>query len=288
MELTLSTHLLVYDALGVPALEALSRSGYSKLEVWLAEPHVPWRNAEALAAFRTQLEDFGLTAGSVHLPFYPSVPELIEDNARWSLIDSSRAAREEALQGSIEGLQAAAALGAEGGVLHLGWQKDAWSDHSHGWAREAVSQLIPVAQEAGIDLLLENIISDGTRVRSLVALLDELDPDGKVGLCVDLGHAHVEGDVVSELEAALPRLRHLHVHDNDGCDDAHLAPGQGTIPWQAVLKTLQQAGYDGLAALELRDYSRGSLDCAQTLDQSLELVDQFRQTYLQEPMDARD
>lgn len=283
MELTLSTHLLVYDALGVTALEALSRSGYAKLEVWLAEPHVPWRDAEALAAFRARLDDFGLSAGSVHLPFYPSVPALIEDNARWSLIDPSAAARADALQASIDGLHAAAALGADCGVLHLGWQKDAWTDHSHGWAREAVAQLIPAAQAAGVHLLLENIISEGTRVQKLVHLLDELDPEGSVGLCVDLGHAHVEGQVVEELQAALPRLRHLHVHDNDGCSDAHLAPGQGTIPWQEVIHTLQGAGYNGLAALEMRDYSRGSEDCATTLHRSLEQVEQFRQTYLQDP-----
>ena len=280
MELTLSTHLLVYDALGVPALEALSRSGYAKLEVWLAEPHVPWRDAEALASFKARLDDFGMKAGSVHLPFYPSVPELIEDNARWSLIDPSSEARAEAIQASIEGLHAAAALGAEGGVLHLGWQKDAWTDHSHGWAREAVAQLIPAAQAAGVDLLLENIISDGTRVQKLVDLLDELDPECSAGLCVDLGHAHVEGDVVEELQAALPRLKHLHVHDNDGCSDAHLAPGQGTIPWPEVLQTLQDAGYDGLAALEMRDYSRGREDCATTLQHNLEQVDRFRQTYM--------
>jgi len=284
MEFTLSTHLLVYDELGSKALEALSGSGYAKLEVWLAEPHVPWRSAEGLSDFRRRLEDYGLSAGSVHLPFYPSVPELVEENARWSLIADTAAARRTALDGSAEGLMAAGALGAECGVLHLGWQKDVWNDHTHGWAREAVAELIAVARKAGVRLLLENIISSGTRVRRLMELLDEVDPDHEVGLCLDLGHAHVEGHVVEELQAALPRLHHLHVHDNDGCNDSHLAPGQGTIPWTEVLQTLHSSGFDGLAALEMRDYSRGEQDCATTLRRSLDQVTDFRQRFLKETL----
>mgnify|MGYP002628493934 CR=1 FL=1 len=276
MEFTLSTHLLVYEELGHLALAALGASGYPKLEVWLAEPHVPWRNAAALSAFRGRLADYGLCAASVHLPFYPSVPELLEKNARWSLIDRSKQARKEAFAATADGLHAAAALGASCGVLHLGWQGDAWNASTEDWAREAVAALVPVAKEAGVKLLLENIISSGTRVAKLVELLDEIDPSRHVGLCLDLGHAHVEGKVLEELQAALPRLDHLHVHDNDGRTDSHLAPGHGTIPWREVLAALDAAHYRGYAALELRDGSRGHAGCRATLTQSLTEVAAFR------------
>jgi len=274
MELTLSTHLLVYGRLDDLALRALGGAG-RRLEVWLAEPHVPWRDASALDAFRGRLGDAGLSTGSVHLPFYPSVPELLEDNRRWSLIDPSTAGRAEALQAASDGLHAAGALGAEAGVLHLGWQRDAWDAHSHGWAREAVVALLPVARAAGVRLLLENIISPGTRVAALMALLDEVDPAREVGLCVDLGHAHVDGGVLEELQAALPRLAHLHVHDNDGCSDQHLPPGAGTIPWERVLALLAETGYAGQAALELRDLSRGAQGPDAILDAQLREVDAF-------------
>jgi len=142
---------------------------------------------------------------------------------------------------------------------------------------------MPVARQAGVRLLLENIISSGTRVQKLLELLDEIDPAQEVGLCVDLGHAHVEGNVVAELRLALPRLAHLHVHDNDGRQDAHLAPGQGSIPWAEVLAVLQQAGYLGKAALELRDYQRGSLEEAEVLRHYLQEVDDFRRQWLPTP-----
>jgi sugar phosphate isomerase/epimerase len=258
MELSLSTHLLVYGHLDEPALCALAASGLSLVEVWLAEPHLCWKDARALAEFRARLEQHGLRPASVHLPFYPSVPALLEHGEKWSLIDPAVAQREIALAGTREGIYACAALGARQAVLHLGWQGDAWLDSSHGWARDAVAELLPVAHACGVELLLENIISSGTRVARLIELLDEIDPAGQAGICLDLGHAHVEGDVLAELQVALPRLRHLHLHDNDGCSDAHLAPGLGSMPWAEVLAQLQAAGYDGAGALEIRDLSRGA------------------------------
>ena len=257
MELTLSTHLLVDGLLDEAGLDALAVSGYPIVEAWLAEPHVPWKDTRALRKFSAKLESRNLKTGSVHLPFYPSVPELRGEGAKWSLIHSEPKQRKEALDGAAEGLYAAAALGAKSGVLHLGWQKDSWDGDENLWAAEGVAHLIAIARQVGVKLLLENIISEGTRASRLVALLDEVDPAAEAGICLDIGHAHVEGDVMAQLEAALPRLCHLHVHDNDGENDTHLPPGEGTIPWDSLLRRLKDSDYQGLAALELRDNSRG-------------------------------
>jgi sugar phosphate isomerase/epimerase len=259
VRLTLSTHLFVHGQLDSAALDAIRQAGHELVEIWLAEPHVPWRNPGRCERFRSSLADHGLSAASVHLPFYPSVPELREQGRKWSLLHADPAERAAALDGAADGLRAAGLLGASSAVLHLGWQRDVWDEAAHGHARAAVDQLLPIARASGVRLLLENIISSGTRASALLTLLDEVDPAGEAGICLDLGHAHVEGNVLAELRAALPRLAHLHVHDNDGAEDSHLAPGQGTIPWPAVIELLRAAEYDGLGALELRDQSRGQI-----------------------------
>ena len=43
----------------------------------------------------------------------------------------------------------------------------------------------------------------------------------------------------SELMAA--RVRSTHIHDNNGQDDSHLWPGEGTIDWARGMDTLRTA-----------------------------------------------
>ena len=284
MELTLSTHLLVYHTMNARALQALQHCGCGGAEVWLAEPHVPWRNESRLREFGQALADSGLCTHTVHLPFYPSVPDLLERGETWSVIAPDPADRRVAIQGMAEGLHAAAALGAEGAVLHLGWPKDVWTSETQALADSAVAELLPIAKKCGVKLLLENIISNGTRAGALVQLLNRVDPHEEAGICLDLGHAHVLGGVLAELEDALPRLDHLHVHDNDGKKDAHLAPGQGSIPWAEVLKKLEEGNYQGSGALEIRDFSKGKQDLEEVMKEQMQHVDSFRDDFF--PQDA--
>lgn len=269
MQLSLSSHLLVYGRCEPEELVTARAAGIEQLELWLAEPHLPWSDLGACAALRQRLADLGMHAGSVHLPFYPSVPELLDHGSKWSVIDPDPRRRTEALDGVRAGMQAAAELGAKHAVLHLGWQRDIWTEAEHGWAREAVHSLLQEPPAEGVQLCLENIISSGTRAEALMQLLDEVDPECQAGICLDLGHAHVDGGVLAELEVAAPRLCHLHLHDNDGQSDAHLPPGAGTIPWPEVLARLQAAGFDGCGALEVRDLSRGERPAAETLHETL-------------------
>lgn len=278
MELTLSTHLLVNSSLE-EAAAALGGCGFGALEVWLAEPHVPWRNTAALDGLRRRLQDWGLRARSAHLPFYPSVPELRLRGRKWSLIHADTAERAAALDAAREGLRAAAALGAASAVLHLGWQHDRWTEREHAWARASVAALLPAARDCGVALALENIVSEGTTVGSLRALLDDVDPAGEAGICFDVGHAHMEGDAPGALEEALPRLRHLHIHDNDGTDDQHRAPGSGTVPWEPVLAFLARHGYQGLGAVEVRDLSAGAEPAARVLEREAASVRAFREQW---------
>ena len=159
MQLSLSSHLLVYGRCEPEELVTARAAGITQLELWLAEPHLPWRQLDACEALRARLADLGLEAGSVHLPFYPSVPELLEQGAKWSLIDPDPQRRAEALAGARLGMQAAAALGARHAVLHLGWQRDAWGPDEHALAREAVHDLLSNPPAPEVQLCLENIIS---------------------------------------------------------------------------------------------------------------------------------
>ena len=270
MELSLSTHLFVYQKLDDRALDAIADSPLKSLEVWLASPHLPWRNATAMDGLKQRLQDRGLNSSSVHLPLYPSVPELLEKNRRWSLIDPDPVKRQEALKGTHDGILCAALLGASQAVLHLGWPSDSWDDSSYAFAQQALTELLPVANANGVQIAIENITSPGTSVEAILKMLDQVDPSGNAGICLDVGHSNLGGDVCDQLRLAAPRLNHLHLHDNRGDSDQHLSPGTGNLNWPDIHSTLSEIGFAGFGAIEVRDYSKGKTLQEVLLHQALE------------------
>jgi len=41
------------------------------------------------------------------------------------------------------------------------------------------------------------------------------------------------------------------LHDNDGSDDRHGIPFDGTVSWPVVMKAIAETGYSGATALEV-------------------------------------
>ena len=66
----------------------------------------------------------------------------------------------------------------------------------------------------------------------------------------DLGHANTMG-LVNDFLGYVGQASHLHIHDNNGLSDEHLALGEGTIPWVTAGKTIA-ARYNGVVVIEGR------------------------------------
>lgn len=90
---------------------------------------------------------------------------------------------------------------------------------------------------ASFQLLIENVLDPDPH--PLLEMVDAIG-DPRVGLCLDVGHAHASSSVPVEdwLDALAPRLWHLHIHDNDGTFDAHLPPGQGSIGFPGLFERI--------------------------------------------------
>ena len=92
---------------------------------------------------------------------------------------------------------------------------------------------------------------------ALVRLVEdelELPPPG-VGICLDTGHAFLQGDLPDAIETVGGELVTTHVHDNRGKGDDHLVPFDGTIDWPTALMSFQKVGYDGVIMFELDNTS---------------------------------
>ena len=76
------------------------------------------------------------------------------------------------------------------------------------------------------------------------------------GWCFDTGHANCFGirpEILAEC-AVVPQSLHMQDNQGDGWD-AHLIPGEGTIDWDALIRTLREIGYAGDCVLEAHHQS---------------------------------
>jgi sugar phosphate isomerase/epimerase len=86
---------------------------------------------------------------------------------------------------------------------------------------------------------------------SVLEAVKDLDP--RVGLCMDVGHSERAGsDPVKVVSLAGARLLDMHVKDLKSLTDkgSQCDVGDGKIPFPALFKALQKAGYKGCVNLE--------------------------------------
>jgi sugar phosphate isomerase/epimerase len=76
--------------------------------------------------------------------------------------------------------------------------------------------------------------------------------DPRVSACLDIGHAHCNSTtaVLNWVERLGRRIEYVHLHDNDGSSDQHLAIGEGNIPFDEVCMALNEYSPIAIWALE--------------------------------------
>ena len=135
-------------------------------------------------------------------------------------------------------------------VMHLGERDDSWSPRTIEHAQTALEHLDAFARPLGVRLLVENLVSDPTTPEHLLSILD-LGHMTNVGVCLDLGHAHMTVSVQDAIATLGGRIASTHIHDNHGMKDEHLWPGSGSIDWPAALKALRKLPAPPATVLEI-------------------------------------
>jgi sugar phosphate isomerase/epimerase len=118
-------------------------------------------------------------------------------------------------------------------------------------ARAYLEKLVPIAEECGIELMLENDLPT-TMLRELVSTTA-----GKIGVCYDTGNrtwfGFTPGEEILELG---PLVRHVHIKDK-AADGKNVMLGTGAVDFASVFSALRKIEYDGPLILET---SRGDED----------------------------
>ena len=109
---------------------------------------------------------------------------------------------------------------------------------------QALEALLPVAEQCGVVIALENHCGKSGSCRQLCGYMEKFH-NSNLGICYDAGHANIKPQTIDDddddLDLVLPYLVTVNVHDNDGKADCHLLPGKGSINWQKLLSRLDSA-----------------------------------------------
>jgi sugar phosphate isomerase/epimerase len=252
----LSTHLFHGERLTRDHLQTIAAHGFDLVEVFATRTHVDYRDARRVDELRAWLDELGLTAGSMHAPICDGFAGGVWGRA-FSNASTIAASREEAVAETSAALGAARRLGCSMVVLHLGLprgQKIPAGDNDARAMRRSLESIVDAAGAAGVRLALEVIPNDLSTPDALRDLFSgDLDL-GPTGICLDFGHAHILGGAAEAAETLSGHVITTHVHDNDGREDVHLAPFDGSIDWPLVLMTMWKVGYQGPLVFEVADH----------------------------------
>lgn len=241
----LSTRLFARSPLD-HALRRIAAAGFRWVELWSDGCHVDPRHELDVRAVARLMRELGIGAHSVHTPFGGlelGHPVRCEGAGARALITAT--------------IERAASLGARIAVVHPnsyeGPLEPSLHERSLEEARLIAAAALDAADRCDVRIALENMVAVGYwRFGTSVAELAKAFPDPRIGLCLDVGHATVQGsDLASEVRAAGDRLVALHVHDNDGRTDQHLPPLRGTVRWADLDRALDEIGFAGRRVLEV-------------------------------------
>jgi sugar phosphate isomerase/epimerase len=248
-----STHLYHNLRLSREHLLEIAAHGFETVEVFATRTHFDYHNPAAVADLQQWLAEAGLELGSVHAPINESFT-----GGRWGRTLSVASPDEEnralAVAETERALHIARRIPVQVLVVHLGvprTQDAPGGGNARAAARRSVETLLRTAEPLGVRIAVEVIPNEISRAGSLVHLVEQDLEGTDVGICLDFGHAQIDGDVVEAVETVSEHLIATHLHDNRGRTDDHMVPFEGTIDWPAALTAVRKVGYEGALMFEL-------------------------------------
>lgn len=190
----------------------------------------------------------------------------VVDSVHWSqpLSDPSAEVRAAGRTALEQALRDAKALGASSVLLVPAVVKKDVS-YLDAWARskQEIRNVLPLADELGVDILIENVWNKFLLGPSeLARYVDELQSK-RTGVYFDPGNLVHFGWPEHWVPFLGARIRKVDVKDfrrgKLGFDGFDVALNDGETDWPAVVRALREAGYDGWFTAEMRGGDRAYL-----------------------------
>ena len=278
LELSVQTKELIQDENPVAGFAEMARAGFTcadfSLNQYLLNLDIykerlnPFFNqtVEELEAFfepqRAAAERAGVRIHQMHMPYPIYVPQA-----------STKVNRYLAQEVAPKSLRVAQFFDCKYIVVHgFKLRKYLGSEQAEWEQTEAfLTELAPLAKECGVTMCIENLYDglaghmvegpccDAQLAAERIDRMNERFGAEVLGFCFDSGHANLVGlDFESFLRTLGPRLKVLHLHDNDGITDLHQIPytfaksreNETSTDWGGFLRGLRAIHYEGTLNFE--------------------------------------
>jgi sugar phosphate isomerase/epimerase len=215
--------------------------GVSKLGLPFIE--ISLDNPETVSGWTPQLLKIKNTCGISFLAHYPN-----EDNPfDVEILRDKFLPRIKAL------MEISRQLDISKGTLHF-WMDKRWAKAELITKKiELLSRIADYGAETGITICIENLTE---RFDSFAPAFEAIP---HLRMTLDIGHAQLlakQNTSFGFIENCFSRIAHIHAHDNNGGtsvkDDLHLALGEGSVDYKAILKSLVSKGYDSTITMEVK------------------------------------
>jgi sugar phosphate isomerase/epimerase len=151
-------------------------------------------------------------------------------------------------------LAASARIGAEHLVVHPGYSPyEQVQDRSFSSLLRSLDDLARLQEEHGVRVCVENMGRWQCCHFRTPAFMPELAARG-LGFTLDFGHARLNGNLDEFLAAG--EFCHVHLHDNGGESDDHIACGGGTTDFSSLWKKIPQQATLVIETRELDEADR--------------------------------
>ena len=190
------------------------------------------------------LESFNLKY-SIHSPFMDVNIAALQNKSRLNSINQIK-----------DSIDLANKIDADVVVIHPGLApflaNKYFSDIVYETANKSIKELGEYGMDLGILATIENMPTFEAMIYYNLPDLHELLTGYDMHMTLDIGHANHAGYPANEMY--FDSIKHIHIHDNFGDDDAHLALGEGSIDLKCIVNTLEKNNYDGIYIIEVNDY----------------------------------
>jgi len=246
----ISSHVFLRNRLHPGLLETFQKSGAQGVELFAARQHFDYTDRSAVRDLAEWFRSNPTEAFSMHAPLYAD-HEMGRGGAPGvNVIHPEKSRRIDAMDEIKRALEVAEQIHFRFLVVHLGEREDTWTPRALEFSMTALEHLRAFANPLGVKLLVENLQNEVTRPANILEIFNTAHFTD-IGVCLDVGHAHLTEGVGLALAELKDRIRSSHLHDNNGDRDSHLWPGDGTIGWDDVYDGLKSASHTPAGVLEI-------------------------------------